>query len=112
MNIISANPDEWRTPDRRILKYAGPDWLAGISEACVSASKVPKQSYTIDLGNVDFVTLSAWVGMVAFLERLVANPLTTSVGIDLKGQSELRLLSPSEFLDAEAQTGKGEDGPS
>ncbi len=112
MNIITANPDEWRTPGRRVARYAGPDWLAGISEACVSASKVPKRYYTIDLSNLDFVTLSAWVGMVAFLERLAANPLTTSVGIDLKGHSELRLLSPSEFIDAEAHAGEGEDRPS
>jgi hypothetical protein len=112
MNIITANPDEWPSSGGRILKYGGSNWLASISKACVSAfaSTASHQYYAIDLGNLEFVTLSAWVGMVALLERLVANPLTTSVGIDLKGASPLRVLPPSEYLDTEIRQAGDEKG--
>ena len=103
MSVITGDPDEWRAPSSAIRKYAGPNWLASISEASISASSVAQQHYVIDLSNVGFITLSAWVGMVAMIERLMANPLTNSVGIDLKGQNDVRLLTRSEYLETHAR---------
>jgi len=97
MNVIKGIPDEWRDHQKKVRKYAGPEWLASIGKAFASPPVDTNKFFTVDLSNLDFVTLSAWVGAVAFMEKLITKQLASHIGIDLKGTSDLPLLSPSEY---------------
>jgi hypothetical protein len=109
MEALKGTPDIFQHPDYTARPYAGPNWLASFSESVLNNIRIQSRFHTADLSNIDFIPLSSAVGLAALLERLATDPLTTSIGIDLKGTNSGPLLSTNDYIRERKRAGANKE---
>ncbi len=107
MAKIIGKPDEWPIGARNPLRYAGPNWFFSTVAQWSELPLKGERFHELDLSQIDYVTLFEWVSTLAIVERVMADPSTEFVGIDLIGAPEIELMAPQHFISAEQTGGAG-----
>ena len=98
---LLGTPDIWELDSNRGVEVAGVNWLRSLTSQWSLALENPEKRITIDMSNIEFVTLFEWVTTVALIERLLNNGLVSYINIDLVGSSKFQVLSPSKLIEYE-----------
>src|SRR6185369_17735283 len=95
---IFSEPDIVRTDSeqKRVLTSG---WIEKAAAQFVEAVRTVDKLVTIDLSNIDFITLYEWSTVVAMMEPILSNRLVDSIAIDLVGETSSRLIPEEQYLD-------------
>lgn len=107
MAKIIGEPDEWPVGAKKPLRYAGPNWFFSTAAQWNELLRKGERFNELDLSNIHFATLFEWVSTVAIIERVMAHYSTEFMCIDLIGGSDLELMAPHHFINADQPGGAG-----
>ncbi len=97
MMRISAEPDT-SSRDLGTRRVLGSHWSESSAVGFANAHHASSNSVTLDLSNVDFLTLFEWSMAVARIERLLDNPAVSEFAIDLIGETKAQVVPATDFL--------------
>lgn len=106
---IRPTPDLYSIPGKtEKVRYIGPGWTKDLAWQLKDQDIETQTSLTIDISQIDFITLFEWAGVIALLERQLNNSTyLREIMIDAKGENIHRFIPPHDFI---RQT-KGEEIP-
>jgi hypothetical protein len=96
--IIKGIPDTFQLASHKV-NALGPNWLESSSKDWVDLIEAPEREVTLDLSNVEFITLSEWIVVMSLIERVISHPVTLSFIIDLVGPTKAQVIPAKEYLD-------------
>jgi hypothetical protein len=95
--IIRGTPDIFRFGSHT-NRALGSTWLKSSIAEWQGAIAVPQRDITLDLSNIEFIASFEWLTVVAMMERLLSNPNTLHLAIDLVGTTGGNVIPLSEYI--------------
>ena len=95
---IYGDPDivPMKSGDVRVM---GPRWISSCATQFTEAAVESERHLILDLSNVDFLPLFEWATTVAMLQRVLKSHQVSSIGLDLIGDTESRLIPRPELIE-------------
>jgi hypothetical protein len=106
--IITGTPDIYRFGSYR-KKALGTGWLRASTASWREALALPQMEIALDLSNIEFVALFEWLTVMAMMERLLSNPNTLHLTIDLVGSTHANVIPSSDYKRIRAENKTNSD---
>ena len=97
MGIIGI-PDIWKFRGKREIRILGKNWLNSVSTQLSDSIESTDNRLTLDLSNIDFVSVFEWGSVVSIIEKILSNKETMNFDIDFIGNSKDQLLDPKDYI--------------